>query len=300
MLTVSYGGRYATYDYLDRRGLFSPRVDVTVTPSEGLRLSASASRRAHAPGAEEFLPPGDFGIWLPPQRTFSSVEAGQPFQAQRSSSWTAGAERDFGASTVSAKVYAQQTDNQLIAIFGADVPGQPTAKIGHYLVANAGDAEAFGYTVGFKTVMAGRVHGSVDYSTTRAKLDPAADLQYLLLVTPSAARSSRERLHDITTLIEASVPETATRVLVLYRIGNGYARPAAAGAPAADRSRVDSRFDVQVRQALPFLNFSGSRWEMLLAVRNYFREAGADQVVYDELLVVRPPKRIVGGVTMHF
>jgi len=25
-----------------------------------------------------------------------------------------------------------------------------------------------------------------------------------------------------------------------------------------------------------------------------------DQSVYDELLVVRPPKRIVGGLTLHF
>ena len=38
----------------------------------------------------------------------------------------------------------------------------------------------------------------------------------------------------------------------------------------------------------------------LIAVRNFFRETAPDQSVYDELLVVRPPKRIVGGVTMRF
>ena len=57
---------------------------------------------------------------------------------------------------------------------------------------------------------------------------------------------------------------------------------------------------MQVRQSLPFMNFSNARWEMLLAVRNFFRESAADQSVYDELLVVRPPKRVVGGVTLHF
>jgi hypothetical protein len=57
---------------------------------------------------------------------------------------------------------------------------------------------------------------------------------------------------------------------------------------------------VQVRQSLPFLNFTSARWEMLLAVRDFFSETAADQSIYDELLVVRPPKRIVGGVTMHF
>jgi hypothetical protein len=48
------------------------------------------------------------------------------------------------------------------------------------------------------------------------------------------------------------------------------------------------------------MNFTNTKWEMLVAVRNFFREASPDQAIYDELLVVRPPKRIVGGVTMHF
>jgi hypothetical protein len=48
------------------------------------------------------------------------------------------------------------------------------------------------------------------------------------------------------------------------------------------------------------LNFSNARWEMLLAVRNFFREDGWEQSVYDERLVVRPPKRLVGGVTLRF
>ena len=48
------------------------------------------------------------------------------------------------------------------------------------------------------------------------------------------------------------------------------------------------------------MNFSNARWEMLLAVRNFFRDASCDQSLYDELFVIRPPKRVVGGVTLHF
>ena len=48
------------------------------------------------------------------------------------------------------------------------------------------------------------------------------------------------------------------------------------------------------------MNFSSAHWEMLLAVRNFFRDTAADQSLYDELLVVRPPKRIVGGLTLRF
>ena len=49
------------------------------------------------------------------------------------------------------------------------------------------------------------------------------------------------------------------------------------------------------------MNFTSAKWEMLLAVRNFFREPDADgQSVYDELLVIRPPKRVVGGLAMRF
>jgi hypothetical protein len=114
-----------------------------------------------------------------------------------------------------------------------------------------------------------------------------------MLLAPSVVRSESERVHDVSTKVEAEVPETLTRVMVMYRVSNAFA-------VAGDRPAFDSRFDVQVRQALPFMDFGSAKWEMLLAVRNLFREASADSSIYDELLVVRPPKRIVGGVTLHF
>ena len=61
-----------------------------------------------------------------------------------------------------------------------------------------------------------------------------------------------------------------------------------------------ARFDVQLTQALPFLSFAGADVEMLMAVRSMFREELLDTSVYDEVLAIRPPKRIVGGVTVRF
>jgi hypothetical protein len=60
------------------------------------------------------------------------------------------------------------------------------------------------------------------------------------------------------------------------------------------------RFDVQVNQALPFMNFTSAQWEMLVAVSNLFKEALYENSVYDELMVVRPPKRVLGGVAVRF
>ena len=298
-LTVSYGSRYARYDFLENRNLVSPRVEVTVAPAERTRISAVVSRTAQAPGAQEFLPPGDTGIWLPPQRTFSSIEPGRPLRAEHTTHLSVELERDIAGSTVSLRAFRQQVDDQLVTLFGADLPSQPNAKIGHYLVGNAGDLSALGCTAALRTLVASRVQGSVAYSLTNAQLTANDDLRYLVLIAPSALYRQAERIHDVSTSIETNVPETSTRVLVLYRVSNGFARPFGSG-QSPDRPGLGSRFDVQVRQSLPFLNFTSAKWEMLIAVRDFFSETAVDQSVYDELLVVRPPKRIVGGVTMHF
>jgi hypothetical protein len=132
-------------------------------------------------------------------------------------------------------------------------------------------------------------------------MDPARGMDVLLLLAPSALRPVAERIHDVSTAISADVPETATKVFVVYRLSNAFARAAAQiGDGLLERPGFDSRFDVQIRQSLPFLDFSAARWEMLVAVRNFFRDGTEDQSIYDELLTISPPKRIVGGVTVHF
>jgi hypothetical protein len=130
---------------------------------------------------------------------------------------------------------------------------------------------------------------------------PTGNTRYLMITAPSTINGRPERIHDVQTTIEARVPETSTRVMVLYRIGNGFTHGPRGGDPASDGGAVDSRFDVQIHQPLRFMNFTSAKWEMLVAVRNFFLEPTDDgQSVYDELMVVRPPKRIVGGLTMHF
>ena len=100
----------------------------------------------------------------------------------------------------------------------------------------------------------------------------------------------------MTTSLKTDIPYSATRIVVLYKLNNAFAASAAEGDPAA----FGARFDLRVTQALPFMNFRTSQWEMLVGVRNLFHESLANTSVYDELLVVRPPKRLVGGLTVKF
>lgn len=295
IVTLTYGGRYARYDYLEGGSLISPRVALTIEPADRFRISAMMSSRAVAPGAAEFMPRIDSGMLLPPQRTFSSIAAGRPFEAERTNHMEVDVERDIASATVSLRAFRQHVDDQIVTLFGANTQEVPSA-VGHYFLGNAGTVDAAGLSAGVRAAIAGRVHGAVEYSMTRAQVT-SPDLGYMLLLDPSTLRLDRERIHDVATSIETDVPETSTRVVVLYRVSNAFARVAAAQAQAPS---LDARFDVQVRQSLPFMDFSNARWEMLVAVRNFFHETAADQSVYDELLVVRPPKRIVGGLTLKF
>ena len=293
MLAVTYGGRYARYDYLDDRGLLSPRVSLTVSPAEHFRISTMLSRRAVAPGAEEFNPRIESGVWLPPQRTFSSLVASHPLEAEYTNHVEVEAERDVATATVSIRAFHQHVADQLATLFGIDVPGAPAAHLGHYFITNAGDVDASGLSAGVRAAIASRVHGSVEYTVTRARWTSGGDAVYaMLLLAPSAVNAETNRIHNVATSVETEVPETATHVLFLYRVSNAFA--------GSERQSLDARFDMQVRQSLPFLDFSSAKWEMLVAVRNFFRDAAPDQSMYDELLVVRPPKRIVGGLSVKF
>jgi hypothetical protein len=291
--SLHYGASFAHYDYLETPGLISPRVVLTVTPRDHLRLSGVMSRRALAPGAEEFAPPSDDTVMLPPQRAFSAI-GGKPMQSELTDHLEARAEGDLGAATVNVRAFRQQVRDQLVAVFGIETPPSTPARFGRYLVGNAGSVDAGGWGAGIIGALAPRVHASVDYSFASARLNPATDLAYLVLIAPSAARGGAESVHDLKTRLEAIVPETSTRLAVVYRVSNAFALADEA------RSGFDSRFDVQVRQSLPFMDFGTARWEMLVAVRNQFRDSSADGSVYDELLVVRPPKRLVGGLTVRF
>lgn len=293
--TVTYGATYSRYDYLAQQNLFSPRVSVVLTPTnhKNLKVRASVSRRALAPGAEEFIPPAN-GVWLPPERTFAPLSSSRGMTPEQLDHFEVAAERDWNSVVIGVRAFRQEINDQIITLFGATLPGLAPANVGHYFVASGGDVEAHGWGVSIsRDVLPGGVRASVNYTQADATWGARGrDRRLLSSVAPQTLRDDQERIHDITTSVESVMPVTATRVFVVYKINTAFA-DSSSPAPGV-------RFDVQLNQALPFLNFTSAQWEMLLAVRNMFREELLDASVYDELMVVRPPKRVVGGVTVRF
>ncbi|MEO8678011.1 MAG: TonB-dependent receptor [Vicinamibacterales bacterium] len=297
-VTVGYGASYSHYDYLEGPALFSPRLTATFSPTPGIRIRAAASRQATAPGAEEYLPPSR-AEYLPPQRTFSPLSRASGFNAQDTQHYEVGVDRVMSGATLGVRAFRERIDNQLVTVFGLRTPDAGASALGHYYVGSAGDADINGVGITLTHALFANVRGSVDYSVANANwFNGPAPNEYAILTRwiPAAVRNNRERIQDLTTSLQTEIPLTATRVVVLYKLNNAFV----SGAGDGQRPGLDARFDLQINQALPFMNFSTSQWEMLVAVRSLFHESLTNASAYDELLVVRPPKRIVGGLTVRF
>ena len=289
---LAYGARLARYDYVSRDDLWSPRIALGVDVTRNVRVRASVSQSFRAPGAEEFLPPQAGGPWLPPERTFSPLP-GDEFRAERINTIALTFEREFpSAGVLALRRFFESVDDQLVTIFGAPLPGERT-DVGHYLVGTAGTVDADGWGVKFSTPASKRLRGAVDYSLARARWT-SLNTVVLERVSPAAVRPKHEDIHDVATSVEADISETATRVFFFYRVSTGYSTE-------DEVNPFGARFDLQVKQALPFMPFRGSEWQVLVGIRDLFRDPlDSSSSIYDELLVIRPPKRVIGGVQVKF
>jgi hypothetical protein len=131
--TVTYGTRYARYDYLENKGLLSPRVSMTLAAGDHFRVNTSASRRSIAPGAEEFLPPRP-GSGCRRKSILSvangAAEAEHTTHSRSRSSGTPGRCR-LSASRVPA------VRRRSVTMFGMDVPPAPSNS--GTTISNGGD-----------------------------------------------------------------------------------------------------------------------------------------------------------------
>ena len=293
-LTLDYGGRYSAYGYLEEDGLFSPRVAVTVAPSRGYRIRVAGTQENTAPGAEEFLPPTATGLWLPPERTFAAFSHQGELHPERTRHFEVGLERDLSVGyVIGVRRFYQDVSDQMATLFGVGQLGNEAT--GHYYIARAGSVVSRGWIVTLRRELGSRVHGAVDYTVAEAHWAQAGADVTLKGEVFGAHRPAVERFHDLSATIEAELPETATRVFVRCRVNGGFAH--------ADVERpigLDARFDLLIHQPLPFSPFEGSRWEALLSVRSLFFDPKQMASMFSELLVVRSPKQVVGGVVVHF
>ena len=224
------------------------------------------------------------------------ADQGRPLKAEQVHHYEIGVEREFGrehtSRSLSVRRFRHSVLNQVATLFGVD----ETSGIGHYYVASPGHVELDGWGVRLSTHVTRRITASMDYSTGVGVWTHRREARILRHRAPTVVRPDRERLHDLTTSVDATVPETSTRISVVYRLNSvfssaerGALTPATAG-----------RFDIQVLQGLPFQPLKGGKLEVVFALQSLFRDFRDPGSLYDELLTLAPPMRLMSGVQVRF
>lgn len=294
---LDYGMRWDRYSYVvDSPNMVSPNVSGRAHLFGRTSLIGNAAQRMVAPGSSEFLAPAAAGPWLPPQRTFSTLAANGVFRAERVRHYSAGLRQDFSnGRSLSVSKFRQTSDDQAATIFGLN-PGGDAWAGAHYSVAAVGAAVIDGWTMRAEGTLSPRLSGSIEYALADTEWMPSlTGIRRARGSAPSAVRSGHERIHDVLTSIDIDIPESDTRVSLAYRLDSAFARPGLDATPG-----LGGRFDMQINQALPFQPVRGGRLEVLVAVSNLLRDLRQTGSLYDELLTIAPPLRILGGVQIRF
>ncbi len=295
---LDVGGRYERYDYLRDPGLFSPTLTASLSPAARTWIRVTAAREMSAPGAEEFVPQAYGSLSLPPQRTFSSLVTGAPLEAQETQHVGVSLEQDIATFRVALTHFRQRVDGQLATVFDPSLAnGRRRADLSHYGVASVGDFAASGWGVGVSRPVGTHLRGGLEYRMSDVDWQAGDAVEAVARVAPSAVRAARERMHGVTLRLDAAAPRTGTRFSAACRYNSRFTR----GTIYEDTPAGATRYDVQVYQGVPYLKGDNAQVELVFSVGNLLR-SGLESVgsLYDEVLVVRPPTRVVGGVTVQF
>ena len=286
-VSIDAGVTYEHYSFLDKSGYLSPRLELAYPLGSGAKtvLRGLVDYRVLAPGGED--------IGLLSQVAFSDVfgptlARRSSLKGQRTARVQLGLERQLSERTrVAVRMFQESAVDQLAKVYSKDHANMEGA--GHFTVRNYGDFRTRGVGLSVSQRF-GATEGSVAYTFGMGRA--ISSLHF-------AAASHDEEIHDLTTQVATFIDRTRTRVQAAYRFIN---HPVFApdGQGFAAGSKLDSRFNIQVYQLLPFVGWDGTSWEVMVAVRNLFYGDFESASFLDEMSVIHAPRRVLGGVTVRF
>ncbi len=285
--SIHAGVAYEHYSFLDKSGYVSPRMELTYPLGSGAKtlVRGLVDYRVLAPGGED--------IGLLSQVAFSDVYGPETarrssLKGQRTARVQLGLERQLSERTrVAVRMFQENAVDQLAKVYTKDHANMEGA--GHFTVRNHGDFRTRGVGLSVSQRF-GATEGSVAYTFGMGRA---------LKPLHFAAALPDEEIHDLTTQVATSIDRTQTRVQAAYRfISHPIFAPGGQG--FAVGSKLDSRFNIQVYQLLPFVGWDGTSWEVMVAVRNLFYEDFESASFLDEMAVIHAPRRVLGGVTVRF
>ncbi len=294
--TVNTGLTYRRFSWHGGQSGFAPRAVVEYRPTENWSILSGMAVRVDAPLGDDpallsRVATADM-VAVDPARFRKSA-------AQRSVRWQAGVNRvlDPGI-TLGVRAFREDTADQLTRTFEPRPFGG-----GQFHIQDAGDFSAHGFAVDLirETTPVNRrldVGGRVSWVMAVVRQTDAgawASIGGLRAPVGLLALSDGSRIQDVSAVVSARVRPSGTRFHAAYRL---IRHPGLVVASHGDGAT--SRFEVELVQLIPFADWSGTEWELSVAVRDLFFQDLIGRSLLDELAVAHAPRRVVGGLAVRF
>jgi hypothetical protein len=285
--SAGVGARFNYVGFLADRTQMSPTASLEWRPYRHTRLKVESSARTLTPGGDLFTLST---LQSAPAMTLAVMS--DDLRPERITRHELTLERSLGGATLSGFVFREGVRDRLVNLV-ADGPSHSLHILNGRGVVVHGSGVRLGRRIGES------FNGSLTYTfghsrpgalgKTRPSPATLLEADYGLPLSMSEAD-----FHDFVGRFETFLDWTDTRFVAYYRINTQ--------SPEADglRSRTSTRYEVQLAQNIPFLrSMTRAEWELLLAVRNLFYET-TEGATLDEMAVLNPPRRVLGGISVRF
>jgi hypothetical protein len=284
-VAATFGGRFSYIGFLREANPIDPSLELEFTPDQDSRVIASFASTTVVPGGD-LLALSTLGAT--PALAFARL--GENLQPERGTRVELGVQETVGLSWFRAHTFYEAVRDQLANSFeGGRSPDS-------LRIFNAGRMSARGLGVTLGRRFGDGLSGSVSYTYGHSwRATPLHSTE--ARAVPRSLGFRDAGFHDVVARVEASIDDSDTRLVAFYRFNS--LLPGGGSGEEAE-PLTSTRFDVQLSQGLPFLGtLTRADWDFLLAVRNLYYEPG-EGATLDELAVLNPPRRLLGGISVRF
>ena len=277
-ITTTVGGRFSYAGFLERSNQLDRMFGVEFRRDARTRIRTSARSHTLVPGGDVLTVAT---ISSSPAVAFAVLDEG--LRAERVLRYEVAIDQEYGEYTVEAHTFYETIHDQLVNSFSDGGQVLPHALN----VSNGGWVGTRGMGMRVARRFGDAVQGSMTYTYGHSWRPEAVAADPML-----AFRQGD--FHDVAARVETMIEGTDTRVIAFCRVNR------LASSELKPGGVLNTRFDVQVSQGLPFLGaITRADWDVLVAVRNLFYEASEGGIL-DEMAVSHPPKRVLGGISVRF
>ncbi|MCC7007257.1 MAG: carboxypeptidase regulatory-like domain-containing protein [Acidobacteria bacterium] len=287
-LELRHAVRIDRDDTLAAPALLSPEVGVRAALFPRTFVSVGAAQTETGPGTGALLPEASGRPWIPsspPSASAVGWRASLPPQRVRTS--RVGLERELtrrGRVSGAVEWFTQSIQDQTGIVFGA-----ATTTTGEYDAVSVGDAQVSGWRARFSSAPHDGLLATIELAVADAQWTAGA----VRANSHGLARQGSDRVGDVRTSVRWTAPRTSTFIQFTHRLSR--VRPASAGTAALRRQRVA----LEVQQRAPFQPLPAGIVSFFVDLRTAFHD-GDPASLYDEVLIVRNPARMTGGLQVQF